>query len=72
MSEQQVLRICTDVVDFVGSSLLLKVCESCSITEQMGEESKKRRSRFKIGEHEDSEIQAEINKGNIVSIMQDY
>jgi hypothetical protein len=33
---------------------------------------KKRRSRFKIGEHEDSEIQAEINKGNIVSIMQDY
>jgi hypothetical protein len=33
---------------------------------------KKHRSRFKIGEHEDSEIQAEINKGNIVSIMQDY
>ena len=56
-----------------GSSLQLKVCESWSITEQIGEKKgKKRRSRFKIGEHEDSEIQAEINKGNIVSIMQDY
>jgi len=34
---------------------------------------KKRKSRFSCKqEHEDSEIQAEINNGNIVSIMQDY
>ena len=57
-----------------GSSLQLKVCESWSIDNRANgrRKGKKRRSRFKIGEHEDSEIQAEINKGNIVSIMQDY
>ena len=31
---------------------------------------KKRKTRFKIGEHEDPEIQAEINKGNTVRIIQ--
>jgi hypothetical protein len=30
---------------------------------------KKRKSRFKTGKHEDPEIKAEINKGNIVNIM---
>jgi len=34
---------------------------------------KKRKSRFSYKQnHEDPEIQAEINKGNTVSIMQDY
>jgi hypothetical protein len=32
---------------------------------------KKPRTRFKVGEHEDPEIQAEINKGNTVRIIQD-
>jgi hypothetical protein len=32
---------------------------------------KKHKSRFKIGEHEDPEIQAEINKGNTVNILYD-
>ena len=32
---------------------------------------KKRKSRFKIGEHEDPEIQAKINKGNTVNIIYD-
>jgi len=31
----------------------------------------KQKSRFKIREHEDTEIQAEINKGNIVNILYD-
>ena len=31
----------------------------------------KQKTRFKIGEHEDTEIQAEINKGNIVNILYD-
>jgi hypothetical protein len=31
----------------------------------------KQKSRFKIGEHKDPEIQAEINKGNIVNILYD-
>jgi hypothetical protein len=31
----------------------------------------KRKSRFSIGEVEDPEIQAEINKGNIVNILYD-
>ncbi len=31
----------------------------------------KRKSRFKIEEHEDPEIQAEINKGNTVNILYD-
>ena len=34
---------------------------------------KKRKSRFSYKQyHKDPEIQAEINKGNTVSIMQDY
>ena len=34
---------------------------------------KKRKSRFSYKQnHEDPEIQTEINKGNTVSIMQDY
>ena len=34
---------------------------------------KKRKSRFSYKQnHEDPEIQAEINKGNTVSIIQDY
>ena len=33
---------------------------------------KPKSKRLKIEEHEDPEIQAEINKGNTVSIMQDY
>ena len=32
---------------------------------------KKRKSRFKIGEHEDPEIQVELDKGKIVNILYD-
>lgn len=32
---------------------------------------KPKSKRFKIGEHEDPEIQAEINKGNTVNIIYD-
>ena len=39
--------------------------------EQRRKGKKPRSKRFKIEEHEDPEIQAEINKGNTVRILQD-
>ena len=72
MSEQQVLRICTDVMGFVEFFTIEGLWKLVDNRANRRRKGKKRRSRFKIGEHEDFEIQAEINKGNIVSIMQDY
>jgi hypothetical protein len=62
-----------DLINKISSNNVVQSVKSMQVLDEQSKEKrvKKRKSRFRIGEHEEPEIQAAIDKGLAVNILYD-